>query len=43
MRVLTPGTALGVGLGGFADGVLLHQIAQVAHGRGRRPWVVSGA
>ena len=28
MRVLTPGTVLGVGLGGFADGILLHQIAQ---------------
>ena len=28
MRILTAGFVLGVGLGGFADGILLHQIAQ---------------
>ena len=28
MRWLTSGIVLGVGLGGFADGILLHQIAQ---------------
>ncbi len=28
MRWLTAGTVLGVGLGGFADGIVLHQIAQ---------------
>ncbi len=28
MRWLTAGTVLGVGLGGFADGITLHQIAQ---------------
>jgi uncharacterized membrane protein len=28
MRVLTAGFVIGVGLGGFADGILLHQIAQ---------------
>jgi uncharacterized membrane protein len=26
MRVVTPGVVLGVGLGGFVDGILLHQI-----------------
>jgi len=28
MRTLTAGVVLGIGLGGFADGILLHQIAQ---------------
>jgi uncharacterized membrane protein len=28
MRLLTAGVVLGVGLGGFADGIVLHQIAQ---------------
>lgn len=28
MKLLTAGVVLGVGLGGFADGILLHQIAQ---------------
>ena len=28
MRMITSGVLLGVGLGGFADGILLHQIAQ---------------
>jgi uncharacterized membrane protein len=28
MRLVTPGTVLGFGLGGFADGILLHQIMQ---------------
>jgi uncharacterized membrane protein len=28
MRLLTAGVLLGVGLGGFADGIVLHQIAQ---------------
>ena len=28
MRWITAGVVLGVGLGGFADGILLHQIAQ---------------
>jgi len=28
MRWLTAGTVLGIGLGGFADGIVLHQIAQ---------------
>jgi uncharacterized membrane protein len=28
MRLLTGGVVLGVGLGGFADGIVLHQIAQ---------------
>ena len=28
MRWLTAGVVLGIGLGGFADGILLHQIAQ---------------
>jgi uncharacterized membrane protein len=28
MRWGTPGVVLGIGLGGFADGILLHQIAQ---------------
>jgi uncharacterized membrane protein len=28
MRILTPGFVLGVGLGGFVDGILLHQILQ---------------
>ena len=28
MRWLTAGVILGIGLGGFADGILLHQIAQ---------------
>jgi uncharacterized membrane protein len=27
-RWITPGVVLGIGLGGFADGILLHQIAQ---------------
>lgn len=28
MRVFTPGFVIGVGLGGFIDGITLHQIAQ---------------
>jgi uncharacterized membrane protein len=28
MKVVTAGTVLGVGLGGFVDGIVLHQIAQ---------------
>ena len=28
MRAITAGVVLGVGLGGFADGIVLHQIAQ---------------
>ncbi len=28
MRIVTAGVVLGVGLGGFADGIALHQIAQ---------------
>jgi uncharacterized membrane protein len=28
MKWLTPGVVLGVGLGGYADGIVLHQIAQ---------------
>jgi uncharacterized membrane protein len=28
MRILTPGTLLGLGMGGFIDGITLHQIAQ---------------
>jgi uncharacterized membrane protein len=28
MRIVTPGLVLGIGLGGFADGIVLHQIVQ---------------
>jgi uncharacterized membrane protein len=31
MRILTPGFVLGVGLGGFIDGIVLHQILQWHH------------